>query len=89
MKGLEKVTLNSALRFYHDLAKRNDHEINEDFAKSISTSLITAMQDLKLTKYDSCLILKNTILVMAMTEVEALMKDKIDNESEKMRNEMK
>ena len=40
LKGLEKVSLDTALHFYQDLAKRNDHEMDKDFAKSITMSVI-------------------------------------------------
>ena len=89
MKGLEKVSLDTALHFYQDLAKRNDHEMDKDFAKSITMSVIETMKELKINKYDSCLILKNAILVMAMTEAQALMQDRIDDEEKRMRKEMK
>ena len=89
MKGLEKVSFEGALNFYHDLAKRNDHQMDKDFAKSIAMSVIETMKELKINKYDSCLILKNAILVMAMTEAQALMQDRIDDEEKRMRKEMK
>ena len=89
LKGLEKVSLDTALHFYHDLAKRNDHQMDKDFAKSIAMSVIETMKELKIGKYDSCLILKNAILVMAMTEAQALMQDRIDDEEKRMRKEMK
>jgi hypothetical protein len=89
LKGLEKVSFEGALNFYHDLAKRNDHEMDNDLAKNIAMSVIETMKELKINKYDSCLILKNAILVIAMTEAQAVLKNKIDNEEKRMRKEMK
>lgn len=89
MKGLEKASLDTALHFYHDLAKHNDHQMDKDFAQSIVKSVIETMKELKIGKYDSCLILKNAILVMAMTEAQALMEDRIADEEKRMRKEMK